>query len=298
MMPWQPAAVVAAVLIAVGVLAGAWARGQRSVAATAGAARRGSGLVERAAPFAREAGFVFALYALWQFAGGVSIMNTARGVRRGLWIWQHERSWHFPSEAALQRQILPHPLLVQLCNLYYVSMHFGFLIALLIWLFVLHRADYPRIRTTIVIVTLACLLIQLIPVAPPRLIHVGMVDTAVKYGQSVYAVGGLGSDQFSAMPSVHVAWATIVAFAVITVSKSRWRWLILLHTVITVYVVVVTANHYWSDGLVAVALIAISLALQWAARPRYERLRRRRSEKRSTRPVLDEPESRVLTIDS
>jgi hypothetical protein len=238
--------------------------------------------VALAAPFAREAGFVFALYAVWQFAGGVSIMNTSRGVRRGLWIWQHERSWHFPSEAALQRQILPHPLVVQLCNLYYVSMHFGFLIALLIWLFVWHRKAYPRIRTTIVIVTLACLLIQLVPVAPPRLIHVGMVDTAVKYGQSVYAVGGLGNDQYSAMPSVHVAWATIVALAVITVSRSTWRWLILLHTAITVYVVVVTANHYWLDGVVAIALIAISLLLQRLARPHYEAFRHRRSRSSAT----------------
>jgi hypothetical protein len=285
MMPWQPAAVVAAVLIIGAVLAGAWARGRRSLAAPGRPAR----YLERGTPFAREAGIVFALYAVWQFVGGISIMNTSRGIQRGHWLWQHERSWHFPSEAALQRQILPHPLIVQLCNLYYVSMHFGFLIALLIWLFAFHRLDYPRVRTTIGLVTAACLAIQFVPVAPPRLINVGMIDTAVKYGQSVYAVGGLGNDQYSAMPSVHVAWAVIVGYAVITVSRSNWRWLILLHTAATIYVVVVTANHYWADGVVAVALIALSLALQALCRPIVEQLRERRVAARASR--LDSVES-------
>jgi hypothetical protein len=294
MMPWQPAGIVAAVLIITGLLAGAWARSRRTLAG-ADVADGGARFIGQAAPFVREAGFVFALYALWQFAGGISIMNTSRGVHRGRWLWSHERSWHFPSEAALQRTVLPHPLIVQACNLYYVSMHFGFLIALLIWLFVFHRSEYPRIRTTIVIVTLACLLIQLVPVAPPRLIGVGMVDTAVKYGQSVYAVSGLGSDQYSAMPSVHVAWATIVAYAVISVSRSRWRWLILLHPLITVYVIIVTANHYWSDGIVAIALIAASLAGQAVVRPHYGALRRRRATSRERSDVVDDEQ---ITIGS
>ncbi len=36
----------------------------------------------------------------------------------------------------------------------------------------------------------------------------GLVDTAVKYGQSVYSWhGGFDPDELSAMPSVHVGWA-------------------------------------------------------------------------------------------
>ena len=81
----------------------------------------------------------------------------------------------------------------------------------------------------------ASLLIQLIPVAPPRLLPMtGMVDTAVQYGQSVYAwSGGFDADEFSAMPSVHVGWAIIVAIAVITVSRRRWRWLAAAYPVLT-----------------------------------------------------------------
>src|ERR1700759_3063383 len=66
-----------------------------------------------------EAALLFGLYALWQFAGSFAVMGTSGAVPRARWLWDAERILHLPSETALQRLILPHPLLVQLCNLYY-----------------------------------------------------------------------------------------------------------------------------------------------------------------------------------
>jgi hypothetical protein len=91
----------------------------------------------------------------------------------------------------------------------------------------------------------------------------------------VYAVTAqLGSDQYSAMPSVHVAWAALVAVAVIQATRSRWRWLILVHTALTLYVVAATANHFWLDGVVAVALLGVSVVVQVASRRLFARIRR------------------------
>ena len=85
----------------------------------------------------------------------------------------------------------------------------------------------------------------------------------MKYGQSVYSWhGGFDADELSAMPSVHVGWALIVAFAVITVSRSRWRWLAAGYPLLTLLVVVVTANHFWLDGIAAGLLVAVVLAAQ------------------------------------
>jgi len=273
MMTWQSAAVVAAALLAGGFAMVRFARGAR---------------MRATAPFVREAGVILGLYALWQYAGGLSLGHTGDAVARGVRIWHIERWWHLPSEAWLQRGILGHPLLVQGANIYYATMHFGMLIAMLVWLYARHRDAYPRVRTTIVLTTTACLLVGLVPVAPPRLIHAGLVDTAVAYGQSVYAVGGISADQYSAMPSVHVAWAALVPIAVITASRSKWRWLILLHFAATVYVVVVTANHFWADGIVAVALLAISLALQAVMARLVHRLRLRPIESSGVVVALDE----------
>ena len=273
---WQAAALIGAACIAVATVAERTAKqALQRTAETGRAGSRGHGSPPRsrlsrvlfaAAPFGREVGIILGLYALWQLAGTFTLGHVGEAVKRGHWVWDHERTWHFPSEVALQRPILGHPLLVQVCNIYYATMHFGMLLSVLLWLFIRHRDAYRRTRTLIVLTTTACLLVALVPVSPPRLINVGMVDTAAAYGQSVYANAQLGADQYSAMPSVHVAWAFLVAIAVIAATRSRWRWLILVHTAVTVYVVIVTANHFWLDGVVAVALLGISLAVQVVSR--------------------------------
>ena len=250
MLTWQTAAAGAVLLLVVGVVSLRFAGGVWQ---------------SRVAPVIRESGVILALYALWQYAGGLSLGHANDAVERGRWIWDTERSWRLPSEAWLQDGVVHNSAFIQICNIYYATMHFGLLIATLIWLFLRHRDAYPRVRMTIVLTTTMCLLVGMIAVAPPRLINVGMVDTAAVHGQSVYTVSAIGADQYCAMPSVHVAWAAIVPIAVITASRSRWRWLILLHFVATVYVVVVTANHYWADGIVAVSLLGLALFLQWAA---------------------------------
>ncbi len=259
MLSWQYALAAAAVL----VLVAAAIRGR--LAARPGGHARAWALW---GGVAWEAALLFGLYALWQFAGSFTVMGTSGAVPRARWLWHAERVLHLPSETALQLPLLPHPVLVQASNLYYDILHFPVLGACLVWLYARHRASYPRIRTTVAVFTGASLLIQLIPVAPPRLLPAaGMVDTALRYGQSVYAwSGGFDADEFSAMPSVHVGWALIVAVAVITVSRSRWRWLAAAYPVITLLVVVVTANHFWLDGIAAGLLVALVLAGQSAAR--------------------------------
>ena len=196
-------------------------------------------------------------------------MGPDGALARGRWIWHLERDLRLPSEASVQRLFLPHPLLVQAFNLYYDVLHFPVLIACLIWLFIWHRDVYVRRRTTLAALTGACLLIQLIPVAPPRMLPgTGMVDTAVLYHQSVYQqTAGFNPDQLGAMPSVHVGWAILVAIMVISAARSRWRWLVVLYPVATTLAVVVTANHYWMDGIVAALILVVVLVVQsWLGR--------------------------------
>ena len=228
-----------------------------------------------AAGFARETAVVLALFGLWQLAGTFVLMGPDGAVDRGQWIWQAERAVHLPSETAVQLAFLPHPLIVQALNLYYAGLHFVVVIACLIWVYVWHRRHYPQVRTTLVLFTAAALLVQFIPVAPPRMLPGdGMVDTAVRYGQSVYgSVAGFNADQLSAMPSVHVGWALLAALVIVEVSRSRWRWLALAYPLLTMLAVVVTANHYWLDGIAAALLLALALVVQRISRALYGRCR-------------------------
>ena len=63
------------------------------------------------------------------------------------------------------------------------------------------------------------------------------------------------------MPSLHFGWALMVAIGLITATRSRWRWLWLLHPLLTLLVIVGTANHYWLDALAATAMLGLALAL-------------------------------------
>jgi hypothetical protein len=231
-----------------------------------------------AGPFLREAGVVVGLYALWQLAGNLATGGYSSAIAHARWVWQAERTVGLPSEVHVQRLVLPHPLLAQIANIYYATMHFGMLIAMLIWLFARHREAYPAVRNVMAASTAICLFISFIPVAPPRLLPGdGVVDLAARYGESVYAAVGsaAGADQLSAMPSVHVAWSLLVAWAVITRARSRWRWLILLHPLVTVFVVVATGNHYWADGIVAAVIDAVVILVLTLMTRRLRRVRSR-----------------------
>ncbi|MGN6794592.1 MAG: phosphatase PAP2 family protein [Streptosporangiaceae bacterium] len=263
---WDQAVVAAA---GVAALSAGLMYGGQVVARSRGqtAARRARRLVG-AGRFTRETALVLALFALWQFAGTHSFMGPGGALGRARWLWHIERVTHFPSEAWLQHVILPYPYLVQAFNLYYDILHFPVLIACLIWLFAWHRERYGSFRITLVVFTGICLLIQFVPVAPPRMLSgIGMVDTGVIYGQSVYSsTAAFQADELSAMPSVHVGWAILVAIAVVTVARSRWRWLAVLYPVLTSIAVVVTANHFWLDGVVAGIILAIIIPVQAGAR--------------------------------
>ena len=212
-------------------------------------------LGRRLRPWARELTLTLVLYALWQYAGAWSIGRLSAATARGQAIARLERPFHAPSERSAQQLVVHHPLLVHWLNEYYVQLHVPVLGACLLWLFLRHRDRYARVRNVLVIVTGACLLIQLVPVAPPRLLpHAGIVDTGALIGPSDYSGGAPGIDQLAAMPSLHVAWALIVAGAVIWASCRRSRWLALVYPAATTLVVVVTGNHYWADGAVALAL--------------------------------------------
>lgn len=214
----------------------------------------------------REAGVVLGLFAFWQLAGTLAHHNAAGAVGRGQQILEVESRLHIATEHATQDLVLGHSLITQACNAFYVYGHFNGLILFLAWIFVYHRGSYPSVRMSVVLLTAACFFLHLITVAPPRLLpNGGFVDTAAEYGQSVYGPTTVEvADQLSAFPSVHVGWAAIVAWWMWRVSPWRWGWVGLAHLVVTSFVVVATANHYWLDGLAAMVILAVALGLQSA----------------------------------
>lgn len=251
---WQLSALTAAVLLVVVLACRTVLRGRRG-AATAGS-------------FAREFSVVMALLGLWQYVGALVHTRVAGAMDRAREIAALEAWLRWPRELAVQRAVLPHPWLVTFSNTYYAYAHLNGMALFVLWLWWRHRDVYPRMRTVMIVSTLACFLVQVVPVAPPRLLpELGFTDTAMAYGQSVYGDFGSGvANQLAAMPSVHVGWALIVGWFVWRCAPRPWRWAGPLHAALTLFVVVATANHWWLDGVVAglLVLAAAGVAPAWA----------------------------------
>ncbi|MFI0959847.1 phosphatase PAP2 family protein [Streptomyces sp. NPDC021080] len=177
-----------------------------------------------------------------------------------------ERSLHLPDEGTVQAALLHSDTLVHLANTYYATVHFPATVAFLVWLYLRRPAHYVWARRVLALVTAAALVGHLaFPLAPPRLLPgTGLVDTGRVYGPTVYgahpATDAL-ANQFAAMPSLHFGWALMVAVGLIATTRSRLRALWLLHPLLTLLVIVGTANHYWLDAIVATALLCVALAV-------------------------------------
>ena len=250
MLGWKIAAYFAAgLLVASGVLLLLRPKGRFGRVAVAGV---------------RECGVVLALFSGWQLAGTLAHHNAAGAVDRGQRLLDIEAWAHIDNEAWLNHWIHPHRLLSEAANSFYIYGHFNGLIIFLAWVFIAHRQQYARVRMSVVLLTASCFFVHLITVAPPRLLPAqNFVDIATVYGQSVYGPTTLEvADQLSAFPSVHVGWAALIAWYAWRISPGRWGWLGIAHFVTTSLVVVVTANHYWLDGIAAMAILAAALAVQ------------------------------------
>ena len=241
-LPWNDAAVLAVVVATVAWFARGWLRAA-----------------------AQELALVLSLYSLWRLAGLLASGQRHGAVNNALSLWHFEQWMHLPSELAVQHQAMHHPLLVQFLNGYYAIAHVPAIVAVLVWLFVWHRRRYAWVRNTLAVITAWCLLLHFIPMAPPRLVpRLGFIDTGLKYNQSVYGqptAHGL-SNQVAAIPSMHVAWALLVAVGVLYASRSRWRWLAVLHPVFTVWAITATGNHWWLDGVAAAVLLPPAIWVQ------------------------------------
>ena len=173
-------------------------------------------------------------------------------------------SWlGMPFEDNLQRFLLDHPNFIKLLNHYYIWFHFPAAIALLLWLYLRHSEAYRSFRNLMAFSTFTGLIIHLLfPLAPPRMMD-GFVDTMARYGPAIYPANPLegAANQIAAMPSLHFAWAMIEAIAVVSVLRSRWRWVAIVHPVLMTLAIIATANHWWIDAAAAGFLVVTGIAI-------------------------------------
>ena len=207
-----------------------------------------------------------------------------------------EEFFHLFFEPQVQQWYLGLPAhgFIRFWNVYYGTAHFIVTIGVLIVAYRKAPVRYRFIRNTLAATTgLALIGFATFTLMPPRLLGAtspygacyraavdchgyGIVDTIDRWGGLwKFGEGGMAaiSNQYAAMPSLHIGWSTWCALTmVLVIGRGRKRWLWFLYPAITFFCIIVTGNHYWLDaffGLVALAagtLIAIGIERFWARR--------------------------------
>jgi hypothetical protein len=178
-----------------------------------------------------------------------------------------ERAVGLDVESALQAAVLPVDWLVVLANWVYVFGHWPILIGVLGWLAVRHPLRFVELRGALLLSgAVGMLVFAVLPVAPPRLLDQGdlavMVDTVLEHSRAYRVLQPPAfTNQYAAVPSLHVGWDLLAGIAIATTARRRWvRALGALLPVLMVLAVIVTANHYVLDAVAGAVLAVVSLA--------------------------------------
>ena len=250
-----------------------------------------------------------------------------------------ERALGLFHEESIQEFFLAQRWFIQFWNVYYGTAHFFVTLAVFVLLF-FRRADvFAQWRNTLAAMTaLAILGFAFFPLMPPRLLDqpcptadnlefggaciasdlrsgevktftgdngFGFVDTLSVYGgpwrfdsDEVASI----SNQYAAMPSLHIGWSTWCALAVWPLLRRRWtKVLALLYPAATLFCIIVTANHFWLDGVGGLGVFAVGSLIGWGMhRWNQNRLDRRSMldamlSERSGKPV---PDMRISSLAS
>ena len=180
--------------------------------------------------------------------------ENARTIAR-LEQWAH-LAWGPP----LQERLVGHDLLVTLVNWIYIWGHWPVIATVAVLLYRRRRDRYVLLRNAMFFSGVGgFLFFALFPVAPPRLVDAGLVDTVTVHSDAYRALQPPGlTNQYAAFPSLHFGWNLLLGIVVWGSTRNALvRFLAVAGPAAMGAAVVVTANHYVVDvigGLVLVLL--------------------------------------------
>jgi len=214
------------------------------------------------------AGWLFWLY---DVINNLAPLRGALAVANAESLFGVEGALHLAPELAINHWLAAEPLLSLIASYYYFFTHVAATVLVLAWLWWRRPAEYLRMRTQLVVINLVAFAVfWRYPLAPPRALpQFGFVDIlAVSHAAVSWHSAALVHDanQYAAMPSLHVAWALWCAAAIIRVVRRRVLALLAVaYPLVTVVVVIATANHFVLDVAAGAATVPVAGALSWAA---------------------------------
>ena len=237
-----------------------------------------------------EAGLGVAIYVLYDEVRARVSGSSHLALENARDLIRWEKAVGLYQELRIQRAFIDWGWFLSFWNIYYGTIHFVMPVIALVLLWRRAPERYVVWRNILlVMLVIGLAMFWVYPLMPPRLMTGrGFVDTAAEFfnfgpQQRVVLIHGVPTaastaafgNLFAAMPSFHAGWSMWSALAMFPVLRSWWaKGLVLADVVLTVFAIVVTANHWILDAVGG----WIVLAMAWALVTGYEQLRARRRE--------------------
>lgn len=234
-------------------------------ALTAGAVRP-RGLV-----IAAEIALFVALMALYEILRWLVAPSSAEAAREhARQVIDAERALGIYVEPEINAWLERTPAVEALTSQFYTLAHvIGFATFFAVLLVVAYHR-YPFMRNWFWIANgLAVLVFWAWALAPPRLLGMGFTDPTKEALQLGGALGWFQRfrNEYAAMPSMHFGYSFLFALAVTLMPGPRWRMVIWLVPLATLFAIVATANHFWLDAVGGAVVVGAALGLTLLVSP-------------------------------
>jgi hypothetical protein len=218
--------------------------------------------------FLVELAFTVGLYLAYSRTRRYVPSHRTAALHRASEIWHAEKILHVNIELTLNHAVARIDWLVVSMNYYYATLHFFVTPAVLIWLYACRPQYYRAGRMALYIATLLALFgFAFYALAPPRFLSGdGFIDTIVAH--HTWGSWGSGhvssvSNQYAAMPSVHIVWSAWSGLTVAFLARHTWiKALGALYPVCTFVVIISTANHFVADAAAGALVLTLGFLIQ------------------------------------
>ncbi|MFE9441032.1 phosphatase PAP2 family protein [Streptomyces sp. NPDC006602] len=220
-----------------------------------------------------ELPLIVLVYACYSAGRLLARGDVTSAVDHGLALLRVEKFLHINAEHPLNRLFTTEAWIGVPADFWYASLHYLVTPVILVWLFRSRAVQYRMARTWLMTSTFIGLIgFTLLPTCPPRLLSSGhgFVDTMAQYssygwwGGEASAPRGLGgmTNQYAAMPSLHVGWALWCGVMLWKYGRTRTAKAAGVgYPLVTTIVVMGTANHYFLDAVAGAVVMGAGLLL-------------------------------------
>jgi PAP2 superfamily len=178
-------------------------------------------------------------------------------------------------EPSIQGWVSTKPAIIDFASWMYLNAQFTVTMASLVYIYLRHNSSFYFVRNMFAVAMwTANVGFIVFPAAPPRFFpewgFVDSVSSLTRVSHDSVAVNSL-VNQYAAIPSMHVAFALMIAVPLARLSKHRvTRAIWAVYPFVVTFVIIATANHFVTDavlGALTAAFGAWTAAAMARARP-------------------------------